>query len=72
MFSKDLNSRLKNLDITSSAKPNVIRMSLEDLLDSRSKLVNTKHHSRYLVVQDAYSTFMDEYTNILDKRGADQ
>lgn len=66
MFSEELKQLLENLGINPEETPYFIRTTLEDLLDESAEHVNTTQHSKYLVAERAYSSFMEEYTQILD------
>jgi hypothetical protein len=66
MFSEELKQLLENLGVNPEESPYFIRTTLEDLLDESAEYINTMHHNKYLVAERAYSTFMEEYTHILD------
>lgn len=65
MFSENVKKQLQILKIDSNKPINEIRLLLEKELDSSKNLMK-KSRQRYIEVQDAYSVFMEEYTNILD------
>ena len=66
MFSEKLKKKLKNLGINTANPPNVIRQEIEDILDDRAQYINTKKSHKYLNIEKVYSTFMEEYNEILD------
>jgi hypothetical protein len=68
MLSRQLKVVLEELEIDhGEMSNNQIRLKLEDLVDSVEQLKNSKDHDKYSAIQWAYSLFMEEYTNILDK-----
>jgi hypothetical protein len=70
MFSDKLKKELKNLGINTADPPNVIRQELEDMLDDRAQYINTQESHKYLKIEKVYSTFMEEYNEILDSGDA--
>ena len=70
MFSDNLKKQLKNLGINTADPPNVIRNEIEGMLDDRAQYINTKESHKYLKIEKVYSTFMEEYNEILDSGDA--
>ena len=66
MFSEELKNELENLGVDSSKSVTEVRYALEDKLDETAEFINTENHNKYQVAERVYSTFMEEYTKMLD------